>query len=59
MMSKLVNGAIVIGVLIFFILCFFVVVSFNGCAGPRSSTMCLKSGYWVKCPKGIQPGTEL
>ena len=29
------------------------------CAGPRSESMCLKNGYWVKCPKGVYPGTDL
>lgn len=30
-----------------------------GCNGPRSATMCLKNGEWIKCPKGIEAGTIL
>lgn len=28
------------------------------CSGPRSATLCIsdKTGDWVKCPKGYEPG---
>lgn len=35
------------------------VLVFAGCNGPRSATMCLKNGFYVKCPKGVEVGTEL
>ena len=37
----------------------FVCLGIVACAGPRSESMCLKNGYWVKCPKDVEPGTDL
>ncbi len=31
----------------------------TSCAGPRSAQFCAQNGVWVKCPKGIKPGTDL
>ena len=44
------------------ILALAIFIFFIGCTGgPRSATMCLseQTGNWVKCPKGIEPGTYI
>lgn len=35
-----------------------IMASFTGCA-PRTSIYCIKDSAYVKCPKGIQPGTDI
>lgn len=51
-------SGVVVGVLFVFLLVF--VLSFQGCSvAPRSETQCLKNEYWVKCPKGVEIGTDI
>ena len=51
-------SGVVMGVL--FVLLFVFILSFQGCAiQPREASMCLKSGVWVKCPKGVPIGTDI
>lgn len=58
--KKLSNFSAVCYVLAFFIMAYFVIMYFQGCfVAPRSETKCLKSGYWVKCPKNIEAGTDI
>ena len=49
-------SGVITGVLFVLLLVF--VLSFSGCSiQPREANMCLKNGYWVKCPKGTPAGT--
>lgn len=57
MTNRIHNVAIILSILAFFCIGF-VIITFNGCA-PRSATMCLKNNVWVKCPKGVNVGTDL
>ena len=51
-------SGVIVGVLFVLLLAF--VFSFQGCAiHPRESSMCLKSGFWVKCPKVVPVGTDI
>lgn len=51
-------SGVIVGILFVLLLCF--VLSFQGCSvAPRSETQCLKNGYWVKCPKGVEIGTDI
>lgn len=51
-------SGVVVGVLFVLLLAF--VLSFQGCAiQPREASMCLKNGVWVKCPKGVEIGTDI
>lgn len=34
------------------------ICTITGCA-PRTSIYCIKDSAYVKCPKGIQPGTDI
>lgn len=54
--------SILMGILIFllFVLAGLVIaVTLQACEAPRSATMCISNNSWVKCPTGVEPGTDV
>lgn len=50
----------IIAALVAFLLVMSVLLSVSACAvAPRSATMCVKNGDWVKCPANTPAGTIL
>lgn len=36
-----------------------ITVALQACEAPRSATMCINNNSWVKCPAGVEPGTDV